>query len=124
MTAVRSPSSIPASLEVFLDARGDDRALRVTWHADSAVVVLSQWRAGVCAGTFRLPVADAPALIAMLRGCLEDAYDDARSALYAPDAGDAPPSYDETDATFDETDAFNRPGTFLGGFHTFEDEAG
>ncbi len=124
MSAVRSPSSIPASLEVFLDARGDDRALRVTWHAEAAVVVFSQWRAGVCAGTFRLPIADAPALIAMLRGSLEDAYDDARGALYAPTAGDAPPPYDEACVTFDETDAFNRPGTFLGGFHALEDEAG
>jgi hypothetical protein len=41
--------------EVFLDARGNGRALRLSWHHDVDVVVLSLWRDGVCAGTFRLP---------------------------------------------------------------------
>ena len=41
--------------EVFLDARGNGRALRLSWHHDADVVVLSLWRDGVCAGTFRLP---------------------------------------------------------------------
>jgi hypothetical protein len=41
--------------EVFLDARGNGRALRLSWHHDVDVVVLSLWREGVCAGTFRLP---------------------------------------------------------------------
>ncbi len=41
--------------EVFLDARGNGRALRLTWHHETDVVVLSLWREGVCAGTFRLP---------------------------------------------------------------------
>jgi hypothetical protein len=43
------------SHEVFLDARGNGRALRLSWHHDDDVVVLSLWREGVCAGTFRLP---------------------------------------------------------------------
>ena len=29
---------------VFLDARGGDRALRVSWHHEAGVVVLSLWR--------------------------------------------------------------------------------
>ena len=45
------------SHEVFLDARGNGRALRLSWHHDVDVVVLSLWREGVCAGTFRLPKA-------------------------------------------------------------------
>jgi hypothetical protein len=74
-------SPLPARREVFLDARGDGRALRVTWHAESAVVVLSLWRERTCVGTFRLPVEDAPVLVEMLRSCLEGAYDDARGSF-------------------------------------------
>lgn len=48
-------SSEHDSREVFLDARGNGRALRLSWHHDADVVVLSLWRDGVCAGTFRLP---------------------------------------------------------------------
>lgn len=44
--------------EVFLDARGHGRALRLTWHHESDVVVLSLWRDSLCAGTFRLATAD------------------------------------------------------------------
>jgi hypothetical protein len=58
--------------EVFLDARGNGRALRLTWHHDTDVVVLSLWRDGVCAGTFRLPKAQVDdfidALVAGLHG--------------------------------------------------------
>lgn len=44
--------------EVFLDARGNGRALRLTWHHEADVVVLSLWRDNACAGTFRLATAD------------------------------------------------------------------
>jgi hypothetical protein len=40
--------------EVFLDPRSGDRVLRVTWHPESDVVVLSLWRESTCVGTFRL----------------------------------------------------------------------
>jgi hypothetical protein len=75
------PSPLPANREVFLDARGDGRALRATWHSEAGVVVFSLWRDRVCAGTFRLPVEDAPVLIEMLRSSLEQAYDDARDSF-------------------------------------------
>ncbi len=32
--------------------------MRLTWHHDVAVVVLSLWRDDICTGTFRLPLAD------------------------------------------------------------------
>ncbi len=35
---------LPAAGEVFLDARGAGRALRVSWHAEADVVVLSLWQ--------------------------------------------------------------------------------
>ena len=56
----------PQRGEVFLDARGEGRALRVSWHQDAATVVLSLWRDGTCRGSFRLPAADVPALLAVL----------------------------------------------------------
>ena len=59
--AAREPGSI------FLDARGGDRALRVSWHHETDLVVLSLWRDNVCAGSFRLAVDEVPELIAMLR---------------------------------------------------------
>ena len=66
---------LPAAGEIFLDARGGDRALRVSWHHESELVVLSLWRDNVCAGSFRLGVDEVPALIELLRRGLDTAYD-------------------------------------------------
>jgi hypothetical protein len=75
----------PETVGAFLDARGGDRALRVTWHhepgsADSSrhgpVVLLSMWRGDECAASFRLPIADVPDLIEALRRGLDEAYDE------------------------------------------------
>ena len=63
---------------MFLDPRGEDRSLRVTWHDEAQLVVLSLWRENVCAGTFRLSADEVPDLIALLRRGLDDAYDTAR----------------------------------------------
>ena len=60
---------------IFLDARGGDRALRVSWHHDDGLVVLSLWRDNVCAGSFRLTVDEVPELIDVLRAGLDRAYD-------------------------------------------------
>jgi hypothetical protein len=51
---------------VFVDSRGGDRALRVTWHPEAHLVVISLWRENVCAGSFRVRADDVPALIAAL----------------------------------------------------------
>jgi hypothetical protein len=75
------PSPLPATGEVFLDERAGGRSLRVSWHRESGVVVLSLWRDGVCSGSFRLPVDEVPALVEVLRTTLADAYDDARGPL-------------------------------------------
>jgi hypothetical protein len=65
---------LPATGDVFLDARGGDRALRVSWHHESGLVVLSLWRENVCAGSFRLAVDDVPELLDLLRTGLDTAY--------------------------------------------------
>lgn len=77
---MRGASRLPAAGEVFLDARGDSRALRVSWHSEAGVVVLSLWREGTCAGTFRLSIDEVPDLIDVLRDGLARAYDDASLA--------------------------------------------
>ena len=69
---------LPHTGGVLLDPRGEDRSLRVTWHQESQLVVLSLWRDNLCAGTFRLPIDDVPALIDLLRAGLAEAYVDAR----------------------------------------------
>ena len=84
MPSARMPSArpLPAVGEVFLDARGDGRALRVSWHPDAGVVVLSLWRGQVCAGSFRLATEEVPALVDLLRDGLDRAYDGARQSFF------------------------------------------
>jgi hypothetical protein len=79
MTAARP---LPQTGSIFLDARGGDRALRVSWHQESGLVVLSLWRDNVCAGSFRLEVDEVPELIAMLRAGLDQAYDASLGRLH------------------------------------------
>jgi hypothetical protein len=68
MTAV---APAPLGAEFFLDARGGARSLRVRWHREQGLVVLSLWRGRECTGTFRLQVDEVPALIEALRAGLD-----------------------------------------------------
>jgi hypothetical protein len=68
-------SWLPVSGEVFLDDRGAQRTLRLSWHHDDGLVVLSLWRGGLCTGTFRLPIDDVPVLVDVLRRGLDSTYD-------------------------------------------------
>ena len=70
---------LPRRGEVFLDARGEGRSMRLSWHHEQGVVILSLWRNTLCAGSFRLPVADVPAVIAALVQGLSDGYPADRS---------------------------------------------
>ena len=65
---------LPKRGEVFLDARGEGRSMRLSWHHEQGVVILSLWRNTLCAGSFRLPVADVPAVIAALVAGLSEGY--------------------------------------------------
>jgi hypothetical protein len=78
-----SARPLPATGEIFLDARGGDRALRVSWHHEKELVVLSLWRDNVCSGSFRLAVDEVPGLIALLREGLDTAYDTALRRRHA-----------------------------------------
>ena len=65
---------LPALGSIHLDARGNDRALRVSWHSEADLVVLSIWRDNVCTASFRLSIDEVPELIDMLRTGLDRAY--------------------------------------------------
>ena len=65
---------LPQTGSIFLDVRGGDRALRVSWHTEADLVVLSLWRENVCSGTFRLSIDEVPDLIEMLRAGLDRSY--------------------------------------------------
>jgi hypothetical protein len=67
-------SPVPDGVAYFLDSRGDHRALRVRWHDEADVVVLSMWRGSECVASFRLAVEEVPDLIAALREGLDRAY--------------------------------------------------
>lgn len=56
---------LPGSLALS-DARGEHRALQVTWHERGGVFVLSMWRAGSCVASVHLAPAEAAALISSL----------------------------------------------------------
>jgi len=57
---------LPSSGDVFVDARHPDKGLRVSWHHDAGVVVVSLWRGHTCIGTMQLAPDEVPRLIAAL----------------------------------------------------------
>ena len=59
-------SPLPIRGEVVVDARGGARALRVSWHPEQGVVVLSVWRANTCVGTVQVDPAEVPHLVDIL----------------------------------------------------------
>jgi len=74
-------TTLPVHGEVFLDARGGDRSMRVSWHYDTeyetnsnGVVVLSLWRSGLCVGSFRMRPAEVAMLIDTLQRGLGTAW--------------------------------------------------
>ena len=65
---------MPAGRRVFVeDARRNGQFLRVTWHAEGQQFVVSNWDGNVCVGATRVPVAEAPSLVALLVQGVADA---------------------------------------------------
>ena len=61
--------ALPVRGDVFLDARDQGRALRLSWHHEVDLVVLSLWRDDTCVGTFQLGKDGVPAMIdALVQG--------------------------------------------------------
>jgi hypothetical protein len=48
--------------------------MRLSWHHEDGLVVLSLWRGGLCTGTFRLEIDEVPALIDVLKRGLDQSY--------------------------------------------------
>jgi hypothetical protein len=71
-----SRSPLPAAGAAFLDERQGERSLRVSWHAEAGLVVLSLWHGRVCTGSFRLAAEEVPALVEVLRAGLGSAESD------------------------------------------------
>ena len=63
MTVVQA---LPSRGDVYFDVRDDGRALRVGWHVDQEIVVLSTWRYGSCVASCHVDRKDVPALISEL----------------------------------------------------------
>lgn len=58
--------ALPSHSQLFADARGGDRWMRVTWHDEAGLVVLSLWRQATCVGTVRLDRSQVAALVSTL----------------------------------------------------------
>ena len=59
---------------VVPDARGGGRALRVSWHHDQGLVVLSVWRGPTCVASTRVAAQDVPDLVEVLVSGLGHGY--------------------------------------------------
>jgi hypothetical protein len=71
--SVENTSALSARRDMFLDERGT--GLRVTWHPERDLVVLSVWQGDSCVGTFRMSVQDIPRLSGLLAAALGDWVD-------------------------------------------------
>lgn len=77
--------ALPASGEILADARGGGRWMRVTWHEEADLVVLSLWKHMSCVGTLRLDRSQVPELVdALVTGLAGAPRVDARRDLPAP----------------------------------------
>ncbi|MFQ6170643.1 hypothetical protein ACK8HX_03460 [Oryzobacter sp. R7] len=72
---------------VVRDARGEGRALRVTWHHEDGLVVLSTWRGPTCVGTVRVAAQDVPFLVDVLVSGLGSRYAGSASTGTPPEPG-------------------------------------
>lgn len=86
MALARGPGG--SRREWLVDARDDGRRMELTWHRRQRLVVLSLWQGGNCRATFRLPVADAPEVIALLSNALGDAAAGGGASASSEPAGD------------------------------------
>jgi hypothetical protein len=57
---------VPRIGDLFIDARGDGRAMRVSLHPERAIAVVSLWSSSTCRASFQLPLEDAARLAELL----------------------------------------------------------
>ncbi|GIG88224.1 hypothetical protein Pen02_31600 [Plantactinospora endophytica] len=57
---------MPSVGDLFIDTRGGDRTMRVSYHGDRGTVVVSLWLGTVCRGSFRMATDDVRRLVSTL----------------------------------------------------------
>jgi hypothetical protein len=57
---------MPAVGDLFTDIRGGQRTMRVSYHGDKGVLVVSLWAGTVCRGSFQMAADNVSKLIGML----------------------------------------------------------
>lgn len=79
---------LPAAIEWFSDPRTPVRRMKVAWHPDAGVVVLSLWAADQCTATFRLPIERAPDLMHLLVDAMADRHSETEPEPVSLSGGD------------------------------------
>ncbi len=97
------------------DVRGAGRALRVSWHGEDGLVVLSLWDGPRCTGTVRVAAADVPTLVEALQVGLRPPL---LQAAPEPIAPVQPPPYEVPPDLPPGLDILTGPGS-----HPKDDEA-
>ena len=64
--------ALPSGVAWFTDPRTCARRMKVAWHPEAGVVVLSLWTADQCTASFRLPIDRAPELMHLLIDVVAD----------------------------------------------------
>jgi hypothetical protein len=85
---VENTSALSGRRDMFLDERGT--GLRVSWHPERDLVVLSVWQGDGCVGTFRMSVQDVPRLSGLLAAALGDWVDQTGGAPNVSSAAPEP----------------------------------
>ncbi|MEV5407719.1 hypothetical protein AB0K60_02615 [Thermopolyspora sp. NPDC052614] len=80
---------LPSFGEVFFDARGQERVLRVTWH--EGTLVLSLWRGEMCTASFRMPFQDVERLLDTLEEGFAEAGGQVAEGAEHPEEAPQPP---------------------------------
>jgi hypothetical protein len=98
--------AFPARGDVFFDLRGDDRTLRVSWHPELKLVVLSLWRDGRCSATFRMSAEDVPQFVSTL---VEGLAECIPPSMSAPRPGPRPRAGDDDEIAAAQAEPVNDP---------------
>jgi len=68
---------MPRLGETFLDARGEERTMRVSLHPERGLVVFSVWSGVSCRASFRLPLDEAIRLSEVLESVVVESAETA-----------------------------------------------
>ncbi|GII92227.1 hypothetical protein [Sinosporangium siamense] len=103
---------MPSFGEVFFDARGQERVLRVTWH--EGTLVLSLWRGEMCTASFRMPLEDVDRLL----DTLDEGY--AEVAGVPPEEEQGDDGYGDSGGGYPGTGQYVRPENLQVGHYDAE----